>query len=178
MAGGRGAGHGDSIKRCTASAWSRHSPAGLFACSAWWLLSLLLPLSAQVHGCACVRLCGCAGAGAGAGAGADAGVGAGAELDEFLVVQGSRNYTCVDSRSGDALYAEGARGDQAGGGVRPDGSEVLWAGLVVCALTQSICSDLQEQHGIRLDPSLMRQASSCACALPVPPALRTVLVCR
>eukprot|EP00802_Teleaulax_amphioxeia_P016747 Tamp_16873.p1 GENE.Tamp_16873~~Tamp_16873.p1 ORF type:complete len:183 (-),score=13.96 Tamp_16873:882-1400(-) len=81
---------------------------------------------------------------------------------------GSRNYTCVDSRSGDALYAEGARGDQAGGGVRPDGSEVLWAGLVVCALTQSICSDLQEQHGIRLDPSLMRQVLKFYGELVVP----------
>ena len=92
--------------------------------------------------------------------GARGGAGAGALLDEILAVQGSRNYTCVDSRGGDALYAQGARGEQAGGGGRPDGSEVLWAGLVVCALTHSICSDLQEQHGIRLDPSLMRQASS------------------
>ena len=61
----------------------------------------------------------------------------------------------------DAQYAQGAPVEGGGGaggrGVRADGSQVLWAGLVVCALTSSICSDLQEHYGIRLDPSLMKQ---------------------
>jgi hypothetical protein len=50
------------------------------------------------------------------------------------------------------------RGEGGGGqGARADGSQVLWAGLVVCALTSSICSDLQDHYDIRLHPSLMKQ---------------------
>jgi hypothetical protein len=76
---------------------------------------------------------------------------------------GSQNFVGGFESHGDradARCAQGAPVGRGGGeGVRADGSQVLWAGLVVCALTSSICSDLQEHYDIRLHPSLMKQVS-------------------
>jgi hypothetical protein len=78
---------------------------------------------------------------------------------------GSRNFVGgfeSHSHRADARFAQGAPvcfsgGGGGGQGARADGSQVLWAGLVVCALTSSICSDLQDHYDIRLHPSLMKQ---------------------